>query len=231
MHHRPTSHKAPPRLSSPQSAPYHLKEIEVFSSFCGYRANSLGFVSSNTVAQSCSCAYTYILKEMCNARMHTYTCLYVSTLTYSIILALTGKCRFWTPLNKVKQRLKENSSSVCPQLHFSCLTFHHKSFSGRQICKGIRPSVSAGPQKPHMLWRPLQRPGDGPILAQSRVSVKACMTRTGFSNLTYSAQRAQLCTLAKRGRGQSLNPKTGSGGMYVTVEASTAGAAAAHAAV
>lgn len=155
--------------------------------------------------------------------MHTH-------FTCSIILGLTGKCGFWTPLNKVKQRLKENSSSVCPQLPFSCLTFHRKSFSGRQICKGIRPSVRAGPQKPHMMWRPLQRSGDGPILAQSRVSVKARMTRTGFSSWTYSAQCGQLCLLVKRGLWQ-LNPKAGSGGTYIRVEASWADAAAGNTAV
>lgn len=93
---------------------------------------------------------------MCVTHAHTFACMHTH-FTYSIILALTGKCGFWTGLNKVKQRLKENSSSVCAQLPFSCLTFHHKSFSGRQICKGIRPSVSVGPQKPHMMWRPLQR--------------------------------------------------------------------------
>lgn len=55
------------------------------------------------------------------------------------MLAITAKCGFWTLVSKVKQRLKENSFSVCPHLPFSCLTFHHKSFSGRRTCKGIEP--------------------------------------------------------------------------------------------
>lgn len=77
LHRRPTSHKTPPRLSSLQSAPYHLKEIEVLSRFCGCRANSLGFVSSNTVANfSSSSAFAYILKELCN----TYVCMHAYTL-------------------------------------------------------------------------------------------------------------------------------------------------------
>lgn len=80
------------------------------------------------------------------------------TFTHTLMLAMTGKCGFWTLVSKVKQRLKENSFSVCPHLPFPCLTFHHKSFSGRELCKGIGPRVSSGPQEPDTMGRSQQRP-------------------------------------------------------------------------
>ncbi len=65
------------------------------------------------------------------------------------MLALTAKCGFWTVVSKVKQRLKENSFSVCPHLPFSCLTFHHKSFSGSKSAKVSGPASALGRNNQH----------------------------------------------------------------------------------